>query len=63
MPSDQLAFEGPERELLLEELVTEARRQGAPVPYSANAPYLNTFRHLRRSDDPGRRESSTGSGR
>ena len=39
-----LAFEGPERaRYLLEELVTEARRQGAPVPYSANTPYLNTI--------------------
>ncbi|MBV8525707.1 MAG: pyruvate dehydrogenase (acetyl-transferring), homodimeric type [Acetobacteraceae bacterium] len=39
-----LAFEGPERAYhLLEELVSEARRYGAPVPYSANTPYLNTI--------------------
>jgi pyruvate dehydrogenase E1 component len=39
-----LAFEGPERvHFLLSEIVTEARRQGAPVPYSANTPYLNTI--------------------
>jgi len=39
-----LAFEGPERvHFLLSEIVTEARRQGAPVSYSANTPYLNTI--------------------
>ena len=39
-----LAFEGPERlRFLLSEIATEARRQGAPVPYSANTPYLNTI--------------------
>src|SRR6202048_1287062 len=39
-----LAFEGPERvHFLLRAIVTEARRQGAPVPYSANTPYLNTI--------------------
>jgi pyruvate dehydrogenase E1 component len=39
-----LAFEGPERvHFLLSEIVTEARRQGVPVPYSANTPYLNTI--------------------
>jgi pyruvate dehydrogenase E1 component len=39
-----LAFEGPERvHFLLSEIVTEARRQGASVPYSANTPYLNTI--------------------
>ena len=39
-----LAFEGPERaRFLLGELMGEARRQGAPVPYSATTPYLNTI--------------------
>jgi pyruvate dehydrogenase E1 component len=37
-------FEGTERAgFLLRELVTEARRIGVPVPYSANTPYLNTI--------------------
>ena len=39
-----LAFDGSARaEFLLGELVDEARRKGAPVPYSANTPYLNTI--------------------
>ncbi len=39
-----LLFEGPERaEFLLQQLVSEARRQGAPAPYSAQTPYLNTI--------------------
>ena len=39
-----LAFDGSARaEFLLGELVNEARRKGAPVPYSANTPYLNTI--------------------
>src|SRR4030095_9758907 len=39
-----LEFEGPRRaQFLLEEIVAEARRKGAPVPYSANTPYLNTI--------------------
>src|SRR5687767_13267360 len=39
-----LAFEGPERaHFLLEQVIEEARRKGAPVPYSANTPYLNTI--------------------
>ena len=34
-----LAFEGAERaHFLLGELMQEARRNGAPVPYSANVP-------------------------
>src|SRR5215218_11436694 len=28
---------------LLDALVSEARRKGAPVPYSATTPYLNTI--------------------
>ena len=39
-----LAFEGADRAFyLLDEVVTEARRKGAPVPYSATTPYLNTI--------------------
>ncbi len=39
-----LAFEGPDRAFfLLDEVVSEARRKGAPVPYSATTPYLNTI--------------------
>ena len=30
-------------EFLLGELLDEARRKGAPVPYSANTPYVNTI--------------------
>ena len=39
-----LAFEGADRAFyLLDEVTTEARRKGAPVPYSATTPYLNTI--------------------
>src|ERR1700745_1789498 len=39
-----LASEGADRAFYwLDEVVTEARRKGAPVPYSATAPYLNTI--------------------
>ena len=39
-----LAFEGTERaRFLLGELATEGRRRGAPAPYSATTPYLNTI--------------------
>ena len=51
-----LAFEGPERaHFLLSELMGEARRQGAPVPYSANTPYLNTIPPDREPPHPGDR--------
>ena len=51
-----LAFEGPERaHFLLTELMGEARRQGAPVPYSANTPYLNTIPPDREAPHPGDR--------
>ena len=43
------------RSYLLEELVTEARRQGAPVPYSANTPYLNTIPPSQEERHPGDR--------
>src|SRR6201986_1528656 len=39
-----LAFEGADRAFyLLDEVTTEARRKGAPVPYSATTPSLNTI--------------------
>src|SRR6516162_8619060 len=39
-----LAFEGADRAFfLLDEVVAEARRKGAAVPYSATTPYLNTI--------------------
>jgi pyruvate dehydrogenase E1 component len=39
-----LAFEGADRAFfLLDEVIGEARRKGAPVPYSATTPYLNTI--------------------
>src|SRR5580700_7519437 len=39
-----LAYEGADRAFfLLDEVVAEARRHGAPVPYSATTPYLNTI--------------------
>ncbi len=47
-----LEFDGPDRAyFLLDELIEEARRNGAPVPYSANTPYLNTIlpQHERRN--------------
>ena len=51
-----LAFEGPERaRFLLGELMGEARRQGAPVPYSATTPYLNTIPPDREPPHPGDR--------
>ena len=39
-----LAFEGTDRaRFLLGELATEGRKRGAPAPYSATTPYLNTI--------------------
>ncbi len=39
-----MAFEGADRAFfLLDEVIAEARRKGAPVPYSATTPYLNTI--------------------
>jgi pyruvate dehydrogenase E1 component len=39
-----MTFEGAGRAfLLLDEVIAEARRKGAPVPYSATTPYLNTI--------------------
>jgi pyruvate dehydrogenase E1 component len=39
-----VTFDGADRAtFLLDELLTDARRSGVPVPYSANTPYLNTI--------------------
>jgi pyruvate dehydrogenase E1 component len=49
-----LEFDGPGRaSFLLDELMAEARRNGAPVPYSANTPYLNTIPPQRERPYPG----------
>ena len=49
-------FEGPERaEFLLDQVLAEARRKGAPVPYSANTPYLNTIPPDQQARHPGDR--------
>jgi len=49
-----LDFEGAERaHFLLEELLAEARRRRAPVPYSANTPYLNTIPPEKEERSPG----------
>ena len=49
-----LEFDGPDRaSFLLDELMEEARRNGAPVPYSANTPYLNTIPPQREPPYPG----------
>src|SRR5437763_11751232 len=51
-----LAYEGADRAFyLLDEVVTEARRKGAPVPYSATTPYLNTIAP-EKEDRPSARE-------
>jgi pyruvate dehydrogenase E1 component len=51
-----LAFEGPERaNFILSQLTEEAHRRGAPVPYSANTPYLNTIRPDQEARHPGDR--------
>jgi pyruvate dehydrogenase E1 component len=52
-----LEFGGMDRAgFLLDELVDEARRTGAPVPYSATTPYLNTISPDREAPHPGDRE-------
>ncbi len=51
-----LAFEGTERAFhLLDEVVAEARRKGAPVPYNATTPYLNTVPVDKEDRHPGDR--------
>src|ERR671918_333918 len=51
-----LDFEGAERaHFILDELISEGRRRGAPVPYSPNTPYLNTIPPDREDRHPGDR--------
>src|ERR671933_467347 len=51
-----IEVEGPERaHYLLDRVIDEARRKGAPVPYSANTPYLNTIAPERQARHPGDR--------
>ena len=51
-----LEFDGADRAgFLLEELIEEALRNGAPVPYSANTPYLNTIPPHQQPEHPGDR--------
>ena len=51
-----LAFEGPERtRFILSQLTEEAHHRGAPVPYSASTPYLNTIRPDQEARHPGDR--------
>jgi pyruvate dehydrogenase E1 component len=51
-----LEFDGTDRAFfLLDELIGEARRNGAPVPYSANTPYLNTIPPGKQQPHPGDR--------
>ena len=54
--SSVLAFEGSERAgFLLNALIEHARRHGAPVPFSANTPYINTIRPDQEPRHPGDR--------
>ncbi|MFC5064630.1 pyruvate dehydrogenase (acetyl-transferring), homodimeric type [Actinomycetospora atypica] len=51
-----LAVEGPQRAHdLLDELIGQARRAGAPVPYSATTPYVNTIPVSQEPPHPGDR--------
>jgi pyruvate dehydrogenase E1 component len=51
-----LEVEGTQRaQFLLQEVLQEARRKGAPVPYSANTPYLNTIPPQHQVPHPGDR--------
>jgi len=52
-----LAFEGPQRVYhILGELMDEAQRQGAPIPFSATTPYLNTIAQAQEAPHPGNRD-------
>ena len=49
-----VTFDGTDRAtFLLDELLSDARRSGVPVPYSANTPYLNTIPPDREAPHPG----------
>jgi pyruvate dehydrogenase E1 component len=52
-----LEFDGADRAFfLVDELIAESRRKGAPVPYSANTPYLNTIPPEKEARHPGDQE-------
>src|SRR3954451_1479392 len=52
-----LEFDGADRAyFLIDGLIDQARRNGAPVPYSANTPYLNTIPPQQEASYPGDRE-------
>jgi pyruvate dehydrogenase E1 component len=54
--SSVMDFQGPDRtHFLLNELINQARLKGAPMPYSANTPYLNTIPPEREERHPGDR--------
>ena len=58
-----VVFEGADRAtVLLDELLSGARRSGVPVPYSANTPYLNTIPRTVSRSTPVTWRSNTGSG-
>jgi pyruvate dehydrogenase E1 component len=51
-----LEVDGPDRvHFLLEQVIDGARRKGAPVPYSATTPYVNTIPVERQEPHPGDR--------
>lgn len=51
-----LEVEGPERaHFLLEQVIDGARRKGAPIPYSATTPYINTILVEKQEPHPGDR--------
>ncbi|ACA15763.1 2-oxo-acid dehydrogenase E1 subunit, homodimeric type [Methylobacterium sp. 4-46] len=51
-----LEVEGPDRaHFLIEQVIEEARKKGAPVPYSANTAYLNTIPLEAQAKHPGDR--------
>ena len=51
-----LEVDGPQRaHFLLDRVMDGARRRGAPVPYSANTPYLNTIAVEKQPPHPGDR--------
>src|SRR4051794_13389143 len=52
-----IALEGGQRAgFLLNELMNQAQKQGAPVPFSANTPYVNTIRPDQEVHHPGNRQ-------
>jgi pyruvate dehydrogenase E1 component len=52
-----VVFDGADRTtFLLDELLNGARRNGVPVPYSANTPYLNTIPPVRETPHSGDQE-------